>query len=88
MSATTYYAATAAERLAEAQRTLDTHITSSATGLCLACGTLGPCRKHEAASGVFERSARLPRRRPGLTRPELVGARLVSARGGLLGGAA
>ena len=55
MSATTYYAATAAERLAEAQRTLDTHITSSATGRCLACGTLGPCYKRENAVVIFSR---------------------------------
>jgi hypothetical protein len=32
MMATTYYAMTAEEQLAQAQHTLDTHITSSATG--------------------------------------------------------
>ena len=87
MSATTYYAATAAERLAEAQRTLDTHITSSATGCCLACGTLGPCYKRENAVVIFSRAMRLPLRQPGATRPELVGARRVDGRG-LLAGAA
>ncbi len=81
MTATTYYAMTADEQLAAAQRTLDTHITSSATGRCLACGSYGPCYKRENAVVIFSRTLRLPRRLPGATRPELVGARPVS-RGG------
>ncbi len=81
MTVTTYYAATADEQLAEAQRTLDTHITSSATGRCLACGTLGPCRRRESAVSIFSRTLWLPRRQPGATRPELVGARRLGAGG-------
>ncbi len=81
MTATTYYATTADEQLAEAQRTLDTHITSSANGRCLQCGTLGPCYKRETAVVIFSRSLRLPLRRPGATRPELVGARRLRAGG-------
>ncbi len=77
MTATTYYATTAEERLAEAQRILDTHITSSATGLCLACSRPGPCPERKRAAVVFFR-ARLPLRRPGATRPELVSARRVA----------
>ncbi len=46
MTATTHHAMTADQQFAAAQRTLDTHITSSGTGLCLACGILGPCYKH------------------------------------------
>jgi hypothetical protein len=65
-------------RLADAQRTLDSHITSSATGRCLACGSFGPCVRRESAVQVFSRTLRLPLRRPGATRPELVGARRVS----------
>jgi hypothetical protein len=83
MTATTYYAMTADDQLADAQRTLDMHITSSATGRCLACGCLGPCYKRENAVVIFSRTLRLPRRTPMATRPELVGARLVGA--GLLG---
>jgi hypothetical protein len=79
MTATTYYAMTADEQLAAAQRTLDTHITSSATGRCLECGTLGPCCKRENAVVIFSRTVRLPRRQPGATRPELLGARRVDA---------
>ena len=74
MTATTYYAATAEERLAGAQRVLDTHITSSATGLCLACRRHGPCPDRERANVIFFRTRRLPLRRPGATRPELVSA--------------
>ena len=56
MTATTYYAMTADEQLAAAQRTLDTHITSSATGRCLACGSYGPCYKRENAVVIFSRT--------------------------------
>jgi hypothetical protein len=77
-AATTYYAITAEQRLAEAQRTLDRHITSSATGRCTECGRLGPCPDREAAALVFFGSLRLPRRRPGTTQPELITARRVA----------
>lgn len=78
MTATTHYAETAEERLAEAQLVLDTHITSSATGLCLSCSTPGPCPEREKAAVIFFRTLRLPVRRPGATRPELVLARRVA----------
>jgi hypothetical protein len=81
MAATTYYASTADEQLAAAQRTLDAHITSSATGRCLACGSFGPCHRRESAVVIFSRSLRLPLRRPGATRPELVGAHRVGRPG-------
>ena len=78
---TTYYAMTAEDQLAAAQRVLDLHVTSSATGRCLACGSMGPCYKRETAVVIFSRSLRLPLRTPGATRPELVGARVVSTTG-------
>ncbi len=81
MTATTYYGMTADEQLADAQRTLDTHITSSANGRCLLCGAPGPCYKRETAVVIFSRTLRLPRRQPGATRPELVGARRLGAGG-------
>jgi hypothetical protein len=59
----------------EAQAVLDQHAVSSADGLCVACKVLGPCRYNEAAAKVFTLSARLPQRRPGATRPELLGAK-------------
>jgi hypothetical protein len=76
---TTYYGTSAEEQLANAQGVLDAHITSSATGRCLACGTPGPCWQRETAASIFSRSLRLPRRTPGATRPELIGARRVGA---------
>ncbi len=81
MTATTYYATTADEQLADAQLTLDTHITSSANGRCIQCGALGPCHERETAVVIFSRTLRLPRRQPGATRPELVGARRLGAGG-------
>ncbi len=61
-------------QLDRAQAELDRHAVSSADGLCVQCKTLGPCPAHEAAARVFELSARLPRRTPGATHPELIGA--------------
>jgi len=79
MEANTYYAASAEGQLSEAQRILDTHVTSSATGRCLACGSPGPCWRRESAVAIFSRSLRLPTRRPGASHPELINARCVTA---------
>jgi hypothetical protein len=73
MSATTYYADAAVEQLAAAQRELEAHAVTS-LGYCLTCRTIGPCRSRMLAESVFKRSMRLPQRRPGHTRPELLGA--------------
>jgi hypothetical protein len=74
---TTYHGG---EQIDHAQATLDRHAVSSADGLCLTCKVLGPCPEHEAAAEVFTLSARLPLRRPGATRPELLGAKRVDFR--------
>jgi hypothetical protein len=80
MTATTvYYAICAEQQLREAQTTLDEHVTSSATGRCLACGSQGPCWRRENAVVIFSRTLRLPMRRPGASRPELLNARRVPA---------
>lgn len=68
--ATTYPGGTLID---DAQAVLDRHAVSSGDGLCLECGVPGPCREREAAATVFALSARLPRRRPGATCPELMG---------------
>jgi len=73
MTATTYYTG-----IADAQRILDTHITSSANGRCIQCGRPGPCPEREDAVSIFSRSLRLPLRRPGASRPELISARRVA----------
>ncbi len=74
---TTYYGG---EQLDHAQAALDRHAVSSANGLCVTCKVLGPCPEHEAAVKVFTLSARLPQRRPGATRPELLGAKRMDFR--------
>lgn len=79
-SGTTYYA-TSADHLREAQAVLDEHVTSSATGRCLACDSLGPCWRRENAVVTFSRTLRLPTRQSGATRPELVGAVRVGGKG-------
>jgi hypothetical protein len=67
-------------QLVAAQDMLDKHVTSSADGRCLECGVLGPCQRRETAASVFTQFCRLPHRRPGLTRPELISARRVMGR--------
>ncbi|WP_433528269.1 hypothetical protein ACQPYA_18130 [Micromonospora sp. CA-263727] len=62
------------QKIDHAQSMLDRHAVSSGDGLCVECKVLGPCAEYEAAAKVFLLSARLPRRRPGATRPELMGA--------------
>lgn len=79
MEGNTYYAASAAGQLSEAQSILDAHVTSSGTGRCLACGSPGPCWRRESAVAIFSRSLRLPTRRPGASRPELINARCVNS---------
>jgi hypothetical protein len=73
----TYYATSANQQLREAQGVLDTHVTSSATGRCLECGTLGPCWRRENAVVVFSRTLRLPTHQPGGSQPELINARRI-----------
>ncbi|HYS36471.1 MAG TPA: hypothetical protein VEO01_12670 [Pseudonocardiaceae bacterium] len=62
------------ERLAAAQAALDGHPISIRDGRCITCGTEGGCGEREQAALLFARYGVLPRRRPGATRPELVGA--------------
>ncbi|WP_412102732.1 hypothetical protein [Plantactinospora sp. KLBMP9567] len=76
--ATTYHGG---DQIDRAQTTLERHAVSSADGLCLTCGVPGPCVEHEQAAKVFMFALRLPRRVPGATRPELIGARRVGVPG-------
>jgi hypothetical protein len=72
---TTYLAATAAQPLAAAQRLLDAHALVLPDGVCRLCGTSGSCGYRDAAQAAFAWYRRLPVRRPGASRPELVSAR-------------
>lgn len=69
------------DQIAWAQAVLELHTVSSADGRCLSCGTPGPCIDHERAAGVFAVALRLPRRVPGATQPQLIGARRAGERG-------
>ena len=65
---------------ADAQRVLDEHPISASTGRCLRCDTDGACWLRVIALRTFAQQGThgvLPRRRPGATRPELIGARRV-----------
>jgi hypothetical protein len=81
MAGNTYYAMSAEQLLSRAQATLDEHVTSSATGRCLACDSPGPCWRRESAVAIFSQSLRLPVRQPGASRPELISARRISPSG-------
>lgn len=71
------YVSASAPVLHRAQETLDVHVTNVASGRCVACGELGPCRAWEAAVAVFARAQVLPRRVPAASRPELLDRRRV-----------
>lgn len=62
-----------------AQQTLNTHATST-TGACATCGDIGPCAAWQRAASAFAKhvQAVLPRRVPGLTRPDRTGARRIA----------
>lgn len=78
------YGGAATDQIDNAQEVLDQHLVSSVTGRCMVCGVLGPCQRRETAAALFFVSRWLPRRRPGATRPELVGARRIDGRPALV----
>ena len=78
MNSTAYLSQAAREQLAAAQAAIDTHVISSADGHCILCLVVGPCPAQSIATAIFTRYQMLPGRRPGATRPELIGARRVS----------
>ena len=62
---------------AELQRILDQH-TIAGDGRCLACHGMGPCGTRSEALSVIATREELPNRRPGASRPELLGMRRVA----------
>ncbi|MEU5552850.1 hypothetical protein ABZ738_24035 [Micromonospora sp. NPDC047793] len=79
MAAAVYLSAAVVDQLTAAQRVLDEHITSSASGYCQRCHLVGPCSANDQAVATFTRYGRLPRRTPGATQPELINARRLAA---------
>jgi hypothetical protein len=76
----TYRGTAVVDPLLTAQRILDVHIISCASGRCVVCGSARTCAARDQAMAAFARAARLPSRRPGASHPELLGARRVVAR--------
>ncbi|MCI0689264.1 MAG: hypothetical protein L0Y54_18830 [Sporichthyaceae bacterium] len=73
----TVYMSTAARHgLDKLQGVLDAHPVSSGTGRCVICG-VEVCPSRLEALQALAALQQLPRRAPGATRPELIGARRV-----------
>jgi hypothetical protein len=71
----TDYLSQHSDAVARQQEILDVHVPAAGTGACLGCGAMD-CPQREAAVQWFRRCyVVLPRRRPGASQPELVGAR-------------
>ncbi len=75
-----YLSAVARTELQEAQRQLDRHTDRAGDGRCPVCDLEGPCPLRRAALRVFGRYSLLPARKPGATRPQLVGLRRVGTK--------
>lgn len=71
---TTYLSGAAHDQLRAAQGQLDQHTPSSADGRCAGCGEEGTCSSWREALRLFGRYGCLPRRWPGASRPEHIGA--------------
>jgi hypothetical protein len=74
---TTYLAGAATAQLNDAQRLLDAHVMVLDTGACRLSGTLNSCGYRDAAGATFARYRRPSVCRPGASRPDLLGVRLL-----------
>jgi hypothetical protein len=72
MSTTVYLGQAAQDQVHAAQLTIDAHVPNAATNRCQPCGREWPCPPATHALTTLNRYQRLPRRRPGATRPELL----------------
>ena len=73
----TLYGQPVAMSAGQAQQLLDEHVARADNGRCMRCGEIEPCAPRIAALRLFWAAPMLPRRIPGLSRPELIGARWV-----------
>ncbi len=73
MTATTYYAVRADEQLAEAQRTLDTHVAPGTTGRLLGARVVRPLLQTGNHHGDLHPVIAVVSLLPGATRSELLG---------------
>jgi hypothetical protein len=73
-STTTVYLSSAAlEQVNEAQDVMAIHAVFASTEKCVVCGVTAPCDPRSNALRALRRYGLLPKRRPGATRPELIG---------------
>jgi hypothetical protein len=77
--ALTYFATAAQTTIARALYEVNEHITLSSVGLSRACLIEGPCAGRVVAERTLHSYNFLPQRRPGATRPELIGRRHILA---------
>jgi hypothetical protein len=78
---TVYLSTDARDQVNAAHDQLNRHALTLNGNVCTECGTEGPCPQRRAALRAIGRYGRLPRRRPGASRPE----RLPSRPGGGFG---
>lgn len=71
---TTTYRSSASSDPDSAQTTLTRHVPS-VDGYCHTCGTDGPCAPFLVSASLVYESRQLPRRLPGVSRPDLLGRR-------------
>ena len=72
-----YRSRVVARDLRAAHADVAVHVVCSGDGRCVECGLPGPCAARVAGLAVLRAAGVLPIRRPGATRPELIGARRV-----------
>ncbi len=62
----------AARSVEEVRAVIDGHAVASVSGLCVKCGTRGPCQQRRDALSELAGAQELPRRVAGATRPDLI----------------
>jgi hypothetical protein len=80
VTGTVYIGHTAVEQVEAALAEFDAHVPGGADGQCLTCRDR-PCPGQAPALRTLAQYGRLPRRRPGATRPERIGLRRVPGTG-------
>ena len=72
---TVYVSANVREQVDAAQAQLNRHALTLNGSLCTPCEVEGPCAERRAALRTLASYSRLPRRRPGASRPERMSMR-------------
>lgn len=78
---TVYHSTDARDQVNAAQEELNRHALTLNGSMCTACGVEGPCSQRRAALRTLIHYGRLPRRRPGASRPERLSVRATGGSG-------